>query len=275
MEKINKLKKLFKKYNIDGYIVPKNDEFFNEYIPENKDRLNFISNFTGSYGFAIILKNESYLFVDGRYTLQAKNQSGKFFKIITIPNKLPSDIFKKRKLKIGFDPKLHTQKNIRNLFIKTNCKFITINQNLVDKLWLRKTHSLHKKFYVLPEKAIGLKYNIKIKKLVNILKTKKIDFHFISAGENIAWLLNIRGQDSNYTPIPNSYLTINNKVINLFCDTRKINNNFKKKFKDIKIIDIKNTGFYFSQIKNKKILIDSSTCSIHFKNILKKDNKII
>ena len=275
MEKINKLKKLFKKYNIDGYIVPKNDEFFNEYIPENKDRLNFISNFTGSYGFAIILKNESYLFVDGRYTLQAKNQSGKFFKIITIPNKLPSDIFKKRKLKIGFDPKLHTQKNIRNLFIKTNCKFITINQNLVDKLWLRKTHSLHKKFYVLPEKAIGLKYNIKIKKLVNILKTKKIDFHFISAGENIAWLLNIRGQDSNYTPIPNSYLTINNKVINLFCDTRKINNNFKKKFKDIKIIDIKNTGFYFSQIKNKKILIDSSTCSIHFQNILKKDNKII
>ena len=48
MEKINKLKKLFKKYNLDGYIIPKNDEFFNEYVPENKDRLKFISNFSGS-----------------------------------------------------------------------------------------------------------------------------------------------------------------------------------------------------------------------------------
>ena len=80
MEKINKLKKLINFYNLDGYIVPKNDEFFGEYIPEKKDRLKFISDFSGSYGFALILKSENYLFVDGRYTLQASAQSGKFFK---------------------------------------------------------------------------------------------------------------------------------------------------------------------------------------------------
>ena len=62
MTKLKKLKNLFKKYNIDGYIVPKNDEFFNEYIPENKDGLKFISNFSGSYGFALILKKKE-LFV--------------------------------------------------------------------------------------------------------------------------------------------------------------------------------------------------------------------
>jgi len=95
MEKINKLKKLLKHYNLDGYIVPKNDEFFGEYIPENKDKLKFISNFSGSYGFALILKNENYLFVDGRYTLQATIQSGKDFKIITIPNRLPVDLLKR------------------------------------------------------------------------------------------------------------------------------------------------------------------------------------
>ncbi|MDC1159082.1 aminopeptidase P family N-terminal domain-containing protein, partial [Pelagibacteraceae bacterium] len=55
MEKINKLKKLFKNENIDGYIVPKNDEYFGEYIPEYKDQLKYISNFSGSYGFALIL----------------------------------------------------------------------------------------------------------------------------------------------------------------------------------------------------------------------------
>ena len=53
MEKIKKLKKIFKREKIDGYIIPKNDEFFGEYVPEYNDRLNFISNFTGSYGFAL------------------------------------------------------------------------------------------------------------------------------------------------------------------------------------------------------------------------------
>ena len=81
MEKVKLLKQLIKKEKIDGYIVPKNDEFFAEYLPPHNDRLNYISNFSGSYGFSLILKNKNYLFVDGRYTLQANNQSGKFFKI--------------------------------------------------------------------------------------------------------------------------------------------------------------------------------------------------
>ena len=96
MEKISKLKKIIKEYRIDGYIIPKNDEFFSEYVPENKDNLKYISNFSGSYGFALILKNENYLFVDGRYSLQAKTESGNKFKIQTIPNRLPSHILKKK-----------------------------------------------------------------------------------------------------------------------------------------------------------------------------------
>ena len=85
MEKINKLKSKFKEYNLDGYLIPKNDEFFNEYISNDKDDLKYISNFTGSYGLALILKKKNFLFVDGRYTVQAINQSGKAFKIITLP----------------------------------------------------------------------------------------------------------------------------------------------------------------------------------------------
>ena len=61
MIKLNKLKRLFNKYKIDGYIIPKNDEFFGEYIPESKDRLKYISNFSGSYGFALILKKKKLL----------------------------------------------------------------------------------------------------------------------------------------------------------------------------------------------------------------------
>ena len=60
MEKIKKLRLLFKKENIDGYIIPKNDEFHGEYTPEYNDRLKFITNFSGSYGYALVLKNKNF-----------------------------------------------------------------------------------------------------------------------------------------------------------------------------------------------------------------------
>ena len=94
-KRIKKLRDTFKRYDIDGYIIPKNDEFFSEYA--SIDRLKTISNFTGSAGLAIILKNKNYLFVDGRYTYQAQAQSGKNFKIIEIHKYLPKKNFKKFK----------------------------------------------------------------------------------------------------------------------------------------------------------------------------------
>ena len=94
-KKILKLKTLFNFYNLDGYVIPKNDAYFSEFaLP---DRLKTISNFSGSAGFAIILKNENFLFIDGRYILQAKIQSGKYFKIIEVPKLSPKNILKKFK----------------------------------------------------------------------------------------------------------------------------------------------------------------------------------
>ena len=88
--------------------------------------------------------------------------------------------------------------------------------------------------------------------------------------------MNIRGEDSAYTPIPNSYLTVdNNRKITLFCDYKKIIPSFKKKFKNIKIVDIKKTYHFISKIKQKRILIDSLTCSIFFENILKINNNFV
>ena len=123
MNKIQKLKKKFKKYKIDGYIIPKNDEFFGEYVSEENDRLKYISSFTGSSGFALILKKKNYLFVDGRYTLHANIQSSKNFKIITIPNKLPTDVLKSKKFTIAFDPKFHTELMLSRFFKKTSCYY--------------------------------------------------------------------------------------------------------------------------------------------------------
>ena len=64
MEKIKELRKLLKKFNLDGYIVPKNNIFFGEYVSEPEDNLKYISNFTGSAGFAIILRDKNFMFVE-------------------------------------------------------------------------------------------------------------------------------------------------------------------------------------------------------------------
>ena len=90
---IDKIKKLIVSKNLDGYLVPKNDEYFTEY--SRKNNLKSISNFTGSAGFALILKNKNYLFVDGRYIIQAKKQSGKKFTILEIPYIWPKNLFQK------------------------------------------------------------------------------------------------------------------------------------------------------------------------------------
>ncbi len=276
MEKINRLKKLLNQHGLDGYIIPKNDEFFGEYTEENKDKLKYISEFSGSFGLALILENKNYLFVDGRYSLQAEMQSGKFFKVVVMPYRIPSDILGKKRLKIGFDPKLHTTNNLQIFFKKTECKLFPVQQNLIDKIWDKKDKSIVKKFYVLPKNAVGQNYNYKINKLINILKNKKIDLHFVTASENIAWLLNIRGRDSNFSPLPNSYLALSvNGKINLFCNLEKVDKIFIKKLRKIKIINIKDTSLFLSKIKNKKILIDSSTCSVHFESILTRNNNLV
>ena len=99
---------------IDGYLVPKNDEYFNEYVSQSSDRLKFISNFSGSAGFAIILKNKNYLFVDGRYTIQAELESSKNFKIVDYQKIVNCNLFKN--LTLGLDPKLFTTFQIKKFF---------------------------------------------------------------------------------------------------------------------------------------------------------------
>ena len=174
MEKIKKIKEALKRENIDGYIIPKNDEFFGEYIPDHNDRLSYISNFTGSYGFSLILKNKNYLFVDGRYTLQAKKQSGKYFKVITFPQVMPRDILKKKKLLIGFDPKLFTKKTLSIFFAKTNCVFKPLNKNLIDQIWKRGKDITARKFFNLPDYSVGEQYKSKISKIVSYIKKKAL-----------------------------------------------------------------------------------------------------
>ena len=270
-KKINKLRNLIKLNNIDGYIVPKNDEFFSEYAFPN--RLKTISNFSGSAGLAIILKDKNFLFVDGRYTLQSKIESGNNFKIIEIPKLLPHDLLRKYKkeLFLGFDPKLFTNNSLKRSF-KDSCNLFPINQNLIDLIDTKKIYDHRKEpFYILDDKVVGESVNSKINKLILNLKKNKIDNIFISAPENVAWLLNLRGKDNPYSPIPNCQIILTkNKKIYFFSSKYKIVKiKNQHPYKNFNFSDFNEFSSLINELTGKYFSIDSSTCSVFNESIIK------
>jgi len=277
MKKIIKLRKLFKGYDLDGYIVPKNDNFFGEYVSASEDNLKYISNFTGSAGFAVILKNKNFMFVDGRYTIQASNQCGRDYKICTIPEIYPFKIFNNKILNLGFDPRLHTENSLNRLFKNSFIKLKPINDNLINILWKRKTKINTKPFYLIKDKDAGVKLKDKLAKLKKLIKINNFDYLFTTAPENVAWLLNIRGHDTDFSPLPNSHVFIGkNKGVILFCDLKKINKFLKSKLNnEIEIYDLDQLPIFISKLFNKKILIDILTCSVFFKTLIKKNNIVL
>ena len=275
MEKIKRLRNKLKLYQLDGYIIPKNDEYFSEYVPHHKDNLKYISNFTGSYGIALILKSENILLVDGRYTVQANNQSGSDFKILTLPL-CKKNLPKINGKRIGYDPRLFNESTIKRFKKLLNINFFPITDNLVS--FSKREISSKKKrlnFYLLKKSISGRSNLHKLQDIKRYLIKNNYDLIFVTSPENVAWLLNIRGEDSDFSPIPNSRLIMDKKMnIFLFCDLNKIDKNLKKKLYFLKIIDIDDLDEFLLRIKNKKFSIDKISCSIFYINQIIKNNLI-
>tara|TARA_B110001452_G_scaffold256390_1_gene249688 strand:+ start:534 stop:2222 length:1689 start_codon:yes stop_codon:yes gene_type:complete len=269
-KRINNLRKKFSKLNIDGYVIPKNDEFFSEHA--NRDRLKIISNFSGSYGLAIILKKKNYLFVDGRYTIQAKKESGKNFKIIEIHKQLPKTIFKN--ITLGFDPKLFTSKQLKNYFSK-KIKLNVVSSNLIDQIYRDKIKAT-KPFYSLKKEIVGESHISKLKKIRNFLKKNKTDYLFISAPENVAWILNIRGNDNPCSPIPNCNLIIGKKnELFLISEKKKASKIIKeKKLRKSQLFAPTDFLFLMKKLKHKIFITDPQSCSVFHEKIIKSNFKI-
>ena len=270
-ERIKKLIKKFNQHDIDGYIIPKNDEFFSEYA--SKDRLKIISNFSGSAGLAVILKKNNYLFVDGRYTIQAQLQSGKFYKIIEIHKFLPFKILKN--LTLGFDPNLLTTKQLYAYFGKSLI-LKQINKNLIDEIYKEKD-TKSQKFFSLQNKIVGENFKSKINRIRKILKLNKVDYVFISAPENVAWTLNIRGSDNPNSPIPNCRLIIGKKKeLFLIVQKDKASKIIREgKLSKKQIVNPAKFKDLINRLKGKKFIIDRLSCSILNEKIIKSKFKIV
>ncbi len=270
-KKIKTLRNKFKKYNIDGYVIPKNDDYFTEYSKIN--RLKIISNFSGSAGLAIILKKKNYLFTDGRYTIQSQIESGKDFKIYSFEKIINCSLFKN--LTLGIDPKLFTYDQIKKNFLKNN-KIKFIDKNLIDEIKKEKIND-NFPFFSLKKNIVGESYMSKLNKISNYLKKNKSDYLFVSAPENVAWILNIRGKDGPNSPVPNSRLIVSKtKKIFLISKIYKVKKLIKEKIISSKdLIDTKDFSKKIIQLKGKNFIVDDKSCSIFYEDIINSKFKIV
>jgi len=291
---INRIKavQLFlKKNNLDGFIQPRSDSYLGEYVPQSDSRLEWISGFSGSAGEILILRKLAILFVDSRYTIQAINETlDTNIKVILSSEESLIDYIENnsKKLKnIAFDPWLHSFAKIKylsNLGNQCNLKFISLEQNPIDLIWVTNREDVPKtKIKKHIKKYSGINTSVKIKNLCLKLMSLNADSYIITQPDAIAWLLNIRGADLKHTPvILTRAIVFKNKKLFLFIDKARINskiyNYLQEEITNIKIYPENKLLYEINKIaKTKnKILIDPNTTSyVIAHEILKENNNNI
>ncbi len=266
---LNKLRNLFLQENIQGYIIPSSDEFQNEFIPENNNRLKFITNFSGSNGLAIVLADKCMFFTDGRYLEQASKQLDlNVFTVLDIATIRRFDWARYINTSdaIGYDPLLFTQKQLE-IFKPLNIK--PIQNNLVDLLIPQLKIEQNTTLYSLEYSGQDAAEKIaKLRLQLNVNSNKSLGY-LITDTSSICWLLNIRNQDQSCIGMVNCYLIVTNTEILLFADIKvitELTNYFENL--GMKVLPTSQIQQFLQSIATKPIFIDESTCPIAFSSIL-------
>ncbi len=256
MNNLKSIKTYLKKQNITAHLISKDNEFLNEFVDPKDNVLQKISKFTGSLGYGLIYQNKQYLYVDGRYTEQARVQSKNF--IIKSISNLKNDIEKitNKKEKILINPKIFSYSFFKNINLNY---FIFFNKNKVLKT--------KENLFYLNKKYAGELPLEKIKKLTQKIKLKKNEGLIVNCPENIGWLTNIRSKDKKFSKIFNCIALLKNNKVYVF-------SNQKVDFKINSVIFKKNHEFekYFSKLK--KVFLDKKYTSLYFLNFIKNKNII-
>jgi len=279
---LKKIQLWMKKNNKDLLIINRTDEFLNEYIAAYAERLKWITNFTGSAGRAIIETKKAYIFIDGRYTHQAKQQVDSNFFFIKHLKDYWSHLktYEKTDKVMLIDPNLHSVSEIikLNSIYKDSKVYLNfVKKNPIDVCWEHKPLPPNSLAFLHLDKYAGENSINKIKRIQNKLKINSVDHYILSNLESIAWLLNIRGNDIKYSPLLFCYAIIPCEgKVELFIDKKKINPVLKKINHYVNFNLFENIEKYIRKIDLKKIIgMDESSTPYNFKNICKNQNLII
>lgn len=227
--RLNALRAELKRRNLNGFIVPRGDEHQGEYVPPSAERLAWLTGFSGSAGLAVVMADRAAIFVDGRYTIQVRDEVPEDCFTIRHLIKEPATDWICENLRDGqtvaFDPWLMSPNQVRRYRAaaeKAGGKLVSVDSNPLDAVWTDQPKP--PKGCTVPHhlEFAGVSSENKRRGVAEQLKASEHDAVLLSAPDSIAWLLNVRGNDLPYAPQPLSFAVLyNNAKVDWFVDPDK------------------------------------------------------
>ena len=226
------LRDWMREHAFDGVLVPREDAHQGEYIPKGQERLAWLTGFTGSAGFAVVLTDRAAVFVDGRYTLQVRDQvDTEVFEPVHLVDVGPAKFLEENVgagHRIGFDPWLHTRAatgKLRTAIEKAGGELIPVDGNPIDVLWSDRPAPPEGPVSIRPVALSGRSTEDKIAEVQAALAEQEADHLVVTQLDNLAWLFNIRGADVSHIPLVIGFAIVPAEGRpELFVDGRKLSN---------------------------------------------------
>src|SRR6476469_823813 len=235
-DRLKALREQLKAERLDGFVVPLTDEHMSEYVGSYAQRLAWLTGFQGSAGSAVVLPEAAAIFVDGRYTLQVRDQvDGRHWSYQSIPETSAADWLKVHAPdggRIGYDPWLHTKdwvKKAREALAEKGAELVAVGRNPIDAVWSDKPEPSKARLVVQSNALAGKSSAAKRQEMADWLREQKADAAVLSALDSIAWTFNVRGQDVDHTPVALSFALVNEDgTADLFVASDKIGDDVRK-----------------------------------------------
>lgn len=233
--RIAALRAAIKRQGLDGFVIPRADRHQNEYVPANEERLAWLSGFTGSAGVLIVLADRAVLFTDGRYTLQAREQTDPAIFTLVNSAETTAAAWIEQNLsegtKLGYDPWLHTAEGAERLAkacAKAGAVLVPVVESPVDTTWTDRPAPPFGPIVLHDPRFAGEHAEDKLKRIAAEIAKQRADALVISDPQNVAWTFNIRGSDVAHTPLPLAFATVpKNGRPALYVDGRKLSNSVR------------------------------------------------
>ena len=228
--RLDMLRKELARRGLDGFVIPISDEHMSEYVGDYAKRLAWLTGFGGSAGTAVVLKDKAAIFVDGRYTVQVREQvDEKLFEYQSVPQTSPAEWLAANApegAKVGFDPWLHSKgwaDAAAKALASRHGELIAVDENPVDAVWADRPAPSPAPAVVQSDEFAGRASADKRAEVADWLKREHYDAAVISALDSIAWLLNIRGADVDRTPVALSFVIVHDDgTADLFIAPEKV-----------------------------------------------------